>query len=168
MKENIVKEIWLKGPVKNVPVLLQPFAHALLQAREEVKGIMYDFDEKKLWLKPADVACVAFHLQHLSGVLDRLFTYVKGKQLSPEQLEKLNSEGKFDKKIHSKILIEKFNLQVDKAIDQLINTNEETLKEPRGVGRKQLPSTVIGLLFHAAEHTMRHVGQLSVTVKVLS
>lgn len=41
-----------------------------------------------------------------------------------------------------------------------------TLTEPRAVGRKQLPSTVMGLLFHAAEHVQRHVGQLLVTVRV--
>jgi hypothetical protein len=27
------------------------------------------------------------------------------------------------------------------------------------VGRKRLPTTVIGLLTHIAEHTQRHVGQ---------
>jgi hypothetical protein len=33
------------------------------------------------------------------------------------------------------------------------------LTEPRAVGRKHLPTTVIGLLTHIAEHTQRHVGQ---------
>jgi uncharacterized damage-inducible protein DinB len=37
----------------------------------------------------------------------------------------------------------------------------------RFVGRAKLPSTVLGLLVHAAEHTMRHTGQLLVTVQVL-
>ena len=31
--------------------------------------------------------------------------------------------------------------------------------EPRYVGAKRLPTTVIGLLVHIAEHTQRHVGQ---------
>lgn len=42
-----------------------------------------------------------------------------------------------------------------------------TLGDFRGVGRAQLPSTVIGCLVHGAEHAMRHVGQLSVTMRVV-
>ena len=37
--------------------------------------------------------------------------------------------------------------------------NAANLSEPREVGRKRLPTTVIGLLTHIAEHTQRHVGQ---------
>jgi hypothetical protein len=33
-------EVWLRGPVDHIPVLLQPVAHALLQAREEVNALM--------------------------------------------------------------------------------------------------------------------------------
>ena len=40
--------------------------------------------------------------------------------------------------------------------------------EVREVGRDRIPSTVGGLIFHAAEHTQRHLGQLLVTVRVLS
>jgi hypothetical protein len=46
------------------------------------------------------------------------------------------------------------------------NTPESALTEPRGVGRAQLPSTVIGLLVHAAEHTLRHVGQMITTNRI--
>jgi hypothetical protein len=35
------------------------------------------------------------------------------------------------------------------------------------VGRAKLPATTLGLLFHAAEHTQRHVGQLMTTLKVV-
>jgi uncharacterized damage-inducible protein DinB len=31
-----------------------------------------------------------------------------------------------------------------------------------------LPSTVLGLLFHAAEHTTRHAGQIATLVRVVS
>ena len=65
-------------------------------------------------------------------------------------------------------LLENFNQQVDIALKQLQNTREDSLLEFRGVGRKQIPSNVLGLLFHAAEHTQRHTGQLLVTVKVLT
>jgi uncharacterized damage-inducible protein DinB len=64
-------------------------------------------------------------------------------------------------------LIERFNKQVDTAIVQLKSTDPSTLTEFRGIGRKQIPTTLIGLLFHAAEHIMRHLGQLIVTAKIV-
>ena len=67
-------EYWMSGPVDNIPALLQPVAHALLQANLEINHLMQDFPEEKLWEKPAGVASPGFHLQHLTGVLDRLFT----------------------------------------------------------------------------------------------
>lgn len=161
-------EVWLRGPLPDIPPLLQPVAHALLQAREELAAIMEGFPDSLLWKTPAGVASPGFHLQHLSGVLDRLFTYAKGAALSAEQLHYLHSEGKpFEERSGTKELVQSFSAQVDKAIEQLTETKAETLQEFRGVGRAQLPSTVMGLLFHAAEHTMRHVGQLMVTVKLL-
>lgn len=86
-------EVWLQGPIADVFPLLQPVAHALLQAQEEINELMYDFPENKLWEKPAGAASPAFHLQHIVGVLDRLFTYAKGKQLTDEQLKYLSEEG---------------------------------------------------------------------------
>ena len=84
--ELICPKSGLEVPLQGVPPLLQPVGHALLQAREEVSGIMEGFPEKLLWERPAGAASVGFHLQHLTGVLDRLFTYAKGLPLNPEQL----------------------------------------------------------------------------------
>lgn len=161
-------EYWLRGPIENIPSLLQPVAHALLQARDEANGALINFPETALWQKPAGAASVAFHLQHMTGVLDRLFTYAKGNQLDQEQLQYLAKEGKENKNISLTDLLEHFSLQVDKALDQLRQTDEKSITEVRGVGRKQIPSTVLGLLFHAAEHTQRHNGQLMVTTTFLS
>ena len=161
-------EVWQRGPVENIPPLLQPVAHALLQAKEEVAVIMKDFPEKLLWEKPAGLASVGFHLQHLSGVVDRLFTYALNEQLSAEQLRSLQEENMPQNSIvTSKQLIERFNLQVGMALQQLKDTDESTLTEQRSIGREKIPTTVIGLLVHAAEHMMRHIGQLMVTVRVL-
>jgi uncharacterized damage-inducible protein DinB len=160
-------EYWMRGPVENIPALLQPAAHALLQARDEVNAIMQHFPPEMLWQKAADTASPGFHLLHLTGVLDRLFTYAKAEQLSQQQSDYLVAETKEDDKLDTVILLDRFNSQVDLALQQLSSTDESTLTEFRGVGRKQLPSTVMGLLFHAAEHTMRHTGQLLVTVNVL-
>jgi catechol 2,3-dioxygenase-like lactoylglutathione lyase family enzyme len=57
-------------------------------------------------------------------------------------------------------------MQVERAVDYLRAMQPQTLNEPRAVGRRQLPSTVMGLLFHAAEHAQRHVGQMLVTARV--
>ncbi len=159
-------EVWQRGSIEGIPLLLQPVAHAILQAREEVEALMNGFDEQLLWQRPAGLASPAFHLQHLSGVLDRIFTYARGEWLSTTQVDQLKAENDTSIVTVSQ-LVAKFDQQVDKALAQLKMTNEKTLTDFRGVGRNQLPSTVIGLLFHAAEHTMRHLGQLLVTVKVL-
>lgn len=130
---------------------------------------MADFPEALLWERPANVASVGFHLQHLTGVLDRLFTYARQEALSDEQLASLRSEGNPDETtLSTPELVAQFDQQVEKSLVYLRTIDEKTLTEPRGVGRVQLPSTVIGLLTHAAEHTMRHVGQLSVTIRVLT
>lgn len=168
MADNQKREVWLRGPLEGIPALLQPVAHALLQAREEINDLMQDFPEILLWVKPAGMASPGFHLQHMAGVLDRLFTYAQGQALTQHQLTKLAAEGTMPETAYSVItLLEIFNRQVDDAIKQLSETDEATLTEVRGVGRAQLPSTVIGLYTHAAEHIMRHNGQLLVTVKIL-
>jgi hypothetical protein len=160
-------EVWLRGPLEDVPALLQPVAHALLQAREELHELMVDFPDRLLWEKVVGMASLGFHLQHLTGVLNRLFTYARGEALTAEQLDYLAAEGKATDNVTTVDLVERFDNEVDKAIALLIIADEQTLKQFRGVGRAQLPSTLMGLYIHAAEHTMRHLGQLLVTVKVL-
>lgn len=160
-------EVWMRGPIAGLIPLLQPVAHAILQARDEVNLIMIDFPDELIWERPNDVASIAFHLQHLSGVLDRLFTYANNKVLNEDQLKLLTLESDSTQFLTIKGLLTRFNNQVNKALTQLKNIEEKTLLEPRGVGRKQIPTNQLGLLFHAAEHTQRHVGQLLVTIKML-
>lgn len=169
MKQGVeTREVWLRGPLPNIPPLLQPVAHGLLQAREEVETLGNNFPDDQLWARPAGMASAGFHLQHLTGVLDRLFTYARGEALNATQLQWLASEGKPQEGVDSfESLFQLFSKQIDKALEQIQDTRQETLTEVRGVGRAQMPSTVLGLLFHAAEHTQRHVGQLLVTVAIL-
>jgi uncharacterized damage-inducible protein DinB len=160
-------EVWLRGPVPGVPALVQPIAHALLQAREEVEALMPGFPEDKLWERPAGVASAGFHLQHLSGVLSRLFTYARGEGLTEAQVAALKAENPAaHPPAVAADLVRAFREQVDRALDELRAIGEDTLLDPRAVGRSGLPSTRMGLLFHAAEHTQRHVGQLLVTVRM--
>lgn len=161
-------EVWQRGPLPGIEALLQPVAHALLQAREEIYLYMEGFPDALLWVKPAGMASAGFHLQHLSGVLDRVFSYARAEGLSPFQFEQLAGEGQDTvPPLTTAALTERFNQQVDKALSQLQTTDIATLTNYRGIGRAGLPSTVIGLLVHGAEHTMRHVGQLMVTVAVV-
>lgn len=165
---NLQTEIWLLGPIANVPELLQPVAHALLQARKEIIFITQDFDTTLLWKKTEGLASPGFHLQHVSGVLDRLFTYAKGGQLTETQLQILLSENNLSQQqLTLPILICQFNNQVDKALTQLGETEPTTLTSKKFVGRKLIATTQMGLFVHAAEHIMRHVGQLMVTIKFL-
>ena len=160
-------EVWLRGPLPDVPLLLQPVAHALLQAREEVETLMESFPEDLLWARPSGVASPGFHLQHLTGVLDRLFTYARGNALSADQQKVRESEGQARAGLQSPELVVRFRDQVDRAVSELRTIDPQTLTDTRTVGRDRLPSTVLGLLVHSAEHVQRHVGQLLVTVRVL-
>ncbi|GAA4299019.1 DinB family protein [Nibribacter koreensis] len=161
------REVWQRGPLPGVPSILQPVAHALLQAEEEVQKEMQAFPEELLWKRLGGVASVGFHLQHLTGVLDRLFTYALAQPLQQEQLQSLAIEGKESPDIVVSQLVAAFHGQVEKAIAQLKNEEETQLLAARGIGRAQIPTTVLGLYVHAAEHTMRHVGQLLVTARIL-
>lgn len=166
MAENSLPEVWLRGPLPGIAPVLQPAAHALLQAQEEVNELLKGFPEAMLWHKPAGAASVGFHLQHITGVLDRLFTYSRNEMLSETQLLYLKNEG--DERQGSDLpeLIKRFNNQVSATLDVLRKTGPDQVFAIRFVGRNKLPSTWLGLIFHAAEHTMRHLGQLIVTVRV--
>jgi hypothetical protein len=168
MSTNVQVEHWLRGNIPGISSFLQPVAHALLQAKDEVSALMQEFPGELLWQKPAGLASPGFHLQHLTGVLDRLFTYADGNSLTEAQLLYLKKEGDpAESGTTVGELVRNFCIRIDQCLLQLKERDENTLTEHRGVGRAQLPSTVLGLLFHAAEHTMRHTGQLLVTVAVL-
>jgi len=168
MADQHQREVWLRGPLPGVPALLQPVAHALLQAKEEVNRLMVDFPEILLWIKPINMASPGFHIQHMTGVIDRLFSYADGRALTQNQLDFLHGESEPPQKEDSvAALLDAFSQQVDKAVTRLTGVDEDTLTETRGVGRAQIPSTVIGLYVHTAEHVMRHSGQLLVTARIL-
>lgn len=157
----------MRGPVKDIPILLQPVAHALLQADEELCALFEDFPKEKLWIRPMGLASIAFHLQHICGVIDRMFTYAKQEPLSKEQLDYLEMEGKEDDQIDTTQLLNRLHQQIIVAIEMLKNIKEEALPMDRVLGRKKIPTTLMGLLFHAAEHAQRHVGQAIVTRRIV-
>jgi uncharacterized damage-inducible protein DinB len=159
-------EVWLRGAIPGIPALLQPVAHSLLQCREEIHKHVAGLSPDQIWARPSGVASIGFHVRHAAGSLDRLFTYARGDALSPAQQAQLLAEANPDPAPDAAIrLLAGFDEAVERALEQLAATADARLLDPRGVGRAKLPSTVMGLLFHAAEHAQRHVGQAVTTTK---
>ncbi|HWK12236.1 MAG TPA: DinB family protein [Vicinamibacterales bacterium] len=161
-------EVWLRGPVEGIPALLQPVAHSLLQCREELDIAIGGFTAQQIWESRHGSASIGYHVRHAAGSLDRLFTYARGAGLSEAQLTVLRQESVPDPSLEAADLLAGFDAAVERALDQLRSTDERTLTDARSVGRSRLPSTVIGLLFHGAEHTQRHAGQVATLAKMMS
>ena len=159
-------EAWQTGPVAGVPPLLQPVAHALLNCREQLSDAVAGLSADQLVARPANAASVDYHVRHAIGSLDRLFTYARGEALTDYQREYLAAE-KNPSTFTARDLIDKFDAAIQTAMSQLRSTDEAILTDARTIGRAQLPSTVIGLLFHGAEHTARHIGQVVTTSKIV-
>jgi uncharacterized damage-inducible protein DinB len=161
-------EVWLRGPIAGVPPYLQPVAHSLLQCREEIARVLAGLTPEQIWCAHPGAASIGFHVLHAIGSLDRLFTYARGEALSDAQRQALVQETQPDPALTAADLVAAFDVGVGRALDQLRGTDETTLTTVRHVGRARLPSTVIGLLFHAAEHTQRHVGQALTTSRLMT
>ena len=158
-------EVWLRGPLPDYIDELQPVAHSLLQVREELEGAA-GLTSAQLWARPGGAASIGFHLKHLAGSLDRLLTYARGKPLSVSQYEFLAAE-EHEQAETADALVRRAQAAIDRALAQVRGTPLCTLDEPREVGRHRLSSTVLGLLFHAAEHAQRHSAQIITTAKVV-
>jgi hypothetical protein len=159
-------EWWQRGPVDGVPALVQPVAHILLQVGESVDELVAGLTIAQWNARPAGDASAAFHVRHMAGVIDRLFTYARGERLSDAQFVALRAEGSALEANDVDDTIAALHARIDAAIGELKTLDVARLGDYRAVGRAELPSTVIGCLVHGAEHAMRHVGQLSVTVRV--
>jgi len=159
---------WLRGPVDGIIPLLQPVAHALIDADEDTQKYLNGLTPQQLSMRPGGAASAAYHVKHAMGSLDRLFTYARGEGLSEAQLATLQWEKTIhDQTFEASTLAQEFSAAVARAFDQLRRTKESDLLVVREVGRAKLPANTLGLLFHAAEHTARHVGQLGTTSKVV-
>jgi uncharacterized damage-inducible protein DinB len=160
-------EPWLSGPVEGVDAYLQPAAHALLQSREDLPRAVDGLKGTQLWVRPGGAASIGFHLRHIAGAIDRLLTYARGEALSETQKDTARAEQAPGDEPDAAPLLALARAAIDTALAQIRATPREALLDPRPVGRAQLPSTVLGLLFHVAEHTQRHTGQVIATAKVV-
>jgi uncharacterized damage-inducible protein DinB len=160
-------EVWLRGPVPGVHAELMPVVHSLLQVREEIAAAVAALPATLLWETVGGAASIGFHLLHLEGSLDRLLTYARGEQLNDRQRSALDAEDTLPVHETPATLLRRATDAIEAAIEQVRATPVETLREDRRVGRAALPSTVRGLLFHAAEHAQRHAGQIVTTAKIV-
>ena len=162
-------EVWQRGPVAGYEPLLMPVVHALIQVREDLESLVPLIPSKNVWLRPGGAASIGFHIRHTGGALDRLFTYARGELLTDAQRTSLREEGTAgDPPASLDSVVADVGKIIDRALKQLADTPKESLLDERKLGRAGLPTTVLGLLFHAAEHSTRHVGQAITTAKIVS
>jgi uncharacterized damage-inducible protein DinB len=158
-------EPWLRGTLTNLPAEQRAVLHALDLAHEDIDRWCGSLTEEELSARPHGLPPVAFHLRHIVGSLDRLLTYAEGKTLDSEQKQWM--AGEIDSPTNRDELLVLFEKGLTAASVRVRAIPMERWPEQRGVGRKQLPTTVAGLLIHCADHTQRHVGQAITTAKVL-
>lgn len=161
-------EVWLRGPAAGVIPVLQPAAHALLQVGEEVPRSVDGLTPAQLWERPGGAAAIGYHLLHTAGSTDRLLTYSRGTALSRDQLAALAAERTaHEDALPLDVLLAKFTGAIESAMTLIRSTGDHEVFTPREVGRQRLPSTTLGLIFHAAEHAARHAGQIVTLSKVV-
>ena len=150
-------EPWLRGPIPNVHPLISPMLYAFQQAREDLATHTAGLTIEQIWATTHGLGSLGFHIRHIAGSTSRLITYLEGNQLSEHQLAELRTEPEPGASIQNLLAGMERSFEHAEAVVRALNPAD--LAAPREVGRKRLPTTVIGLLTHIAEHTQRHVGQ---------
>jgi uncharacterized damage-inducible protein DinB len=162
---DALPEPWMRGPLAGVHPLLAPVLYSFQMAREDLEKHTAGLPVERIWATPHGLTSVGFHLRHIAGSADRLMTYLQGRELSAAQRDALAAEESPGTLSRDQLLA-----ALDRAFrnaEAVIRTMDPaTLADARTVGRKRLPTTVIGLLTHIAEHTQRHVGQAITAAKL--
>ena len=148
----------MRGPIEGVEPLLAPILYTFQQAREDLRKYAEPLTAAQIWATPHGFGSVGFHIRHIAGSTDRLMTYLEGRKLSSAQMAALRDEEAPGTEGTEELLarMEAVFAQAEATVRAL---DPAILAEPRWVGRKRLPTTVIGLLTHVAEHIQRHIGQ---------
>ena len=161
------KEAWLSGQLNGFSPVMMPAAHALAQAIVDLQKHAPDLSGEELTARPNGAPSAAFHLRHIAGSIDRLLTYSRGEQLNDEQFAALAAETAADANLNAAELTRRAVTEINNALEVLKNVDPNDSFEERFVGRRRLLTNVFGLLFHIAEHTARHVGQVVTTAAVV-
>lgn len=158
-------EPWLRGTHTDTAAVQRAVVHALELAEEDLIRWCYDLSDEELNASPHGLPTVASQLRHIARSVDRLLTYAEGRELDANQLGALKAETEGG--ATREALMQELIGVIDNAKFRVGVIRSSGLEAPRSVGRKQLPTTVGGLLVHVADHTQRHVGQAITTAKVL-
>lgn len=158
-------EPWLSGPIEGVDPLVAPIFYTFEQTRQELAQHTAGLTVEQLWARPHGLTSVGFHIRHIAGAIGRLSTYLRGEALSEQQLAALKQEG--EPGASREDLLEAVARATADCEAYLGTVDVGTLRDFRGIGRKQLPTTVHGLIVHIAEHTFRHLGQTITTIKLV-
>lgn len=162
---EIRPEPWLRGTLTEIPAMQRAVVHALQLAEEDLRRWCGSLSDEQLNARPGGLPAVAFHLRHIARSLDRLLTYAEGRDLNAEQVEAMKAEQ--DPGAAREALFSELNSALAQSAVRIQAFDAGTLEQKRIVGRKQLPTTVAGLLVHVADHTQRHVGQAITTAKIV-
>ena len=166
MSKNELPEPWLRGTLQDVPAVQRAVVHALQLAGEDLQRWCGGLSDQQINARPGGVAPVAFHLRHIARSLDRLLTYAEGRELDDEQLS--TKQAEMNPGATREELFAELNSALTQSEVRVRAVDPGALEQGRRVGRKQLPTTVGGLLVHCADHTQRHVGQAITTAKIVS
>ncbi|MGO9337465.1 MAG: DinB family protein [Terracidiphilus sp.] len=158
-------EPWLRGTHADVPVVGRAVLHALDLALDGLTKWTAGLTDDEVHSHPLGLTSVAFHLRHIARSTDRLLSYAEGNQLSSEQLTALKAEHSGEESLAT--LLSEVEVSFSNAADRVRVLATADFNTFRGVGRKQLPTSIGGALIHVADHTQRHVGQVVTTAKVL-
>ena len=162
------QEPWLRGPVPGFIPELQPFAHELLFAKEELARIFETLNDDVVWQSPRGAATIGYHIRHCAGSTMRMLTYIRQAGLSADQLAQLEAEKSPDPTLGKNDLLRIANEALDAALAAARTTTADEMTQARTVGRQRLPSNVRGLFYEIAIHTSRHVGQIATTARLLT
>ena len=163
-------EPWLRGTHAEVPAVSRAVLHAFDLAVDDLAKWTEGLTDVEIHTLPLELPPIAFHLRHIARSVDRLLTYAEGGQLSAEQLAKMKAEEvgpQHDERETLAALLDEVKASFANASGRVRALANADMNTFRGVGRKQLPTSVGGALVHVADHTMRHVGQVVTTAKVL-
>ncbi|MGA2559202.1 MAG: DinB family protein [Terracidiphilus sp.] len=158
-------EPWLRGTHAEVPAVGRAVLHALDLALDDLTKWTDGLTDAETHARPIDLPSVAFHLRHIARSTDRILSYAEGNQLSIEQLTALKAEQSGEETLAA--LLAEVEVSFSNAADRVRVLATANFDTPRGVGRKQLPTSIGGALIHVADHTQRHVGQVVTTAKVI-
>lgn len=158
-------EPWLRGTWMEVAAVGRAVLHALELADEDVRRWCSELSDEEWNARPFGLPSVGFQLRHIARSLHRLLTYAEGVQLSEQQMTALQSE--MDADVTGEAVFAEFTASLEAASRRVRGLSRLDPTLPRSVGRKELPTSIGGLLVHIADHTQRHVGQAVTTAKVI-